>query len=143
MGSKPAYSTEWYSHEALSPSDVTKSFFSEAGPSLQGPGIANSYTCTYRACTLQNAGRARTHLGRAGGCEIKFLMDYLLLRIHLIIEMTSVDRPCAMGGEFLYSRWLNIYLPREDVTFLPRTTFEAIDSFPPPSMGPDGALQGL
>ena len=29
--------------------------------------------------------------------ERKFFVDDLLVRIHLIIEMTLVDRPCAMG----------------------------------------------
>ena len=36
--------------------------------------------------------------------ERKFLSDYLLVRIHLIIEMKSVDRPCTMGVEFLVFR---------------------------------------
>ena len=29
--------------------------------------------------------------------EREFFSDNLLVRIHLIIEMISVDRPCAMG----------------------------------------------
>ena len=29
--------------------------------------------------------------------EREFLIDYLLVRIHLIIEMILGDRPCAMG----------------------------------------------
>ena len=29
--------------------------------------------------------------------EREFSIDNLLIRIHLIIEMTLVDRPCAMG----------------------------------------------
>jgi len=29
--------------------------------------------------------------------EREFFIDDLLVRIHLIIEMISVDRPCAMG----------------------------------------------
>ena len=29
--------------------------------------------------------------------EREFFSDSLLVRIHLIIEMTSVDRPCVMG----------------------------------------------
>jgi len=31
--------------------------------------------------------------------EREFCIDNLLLRIHLIIEMVLVDRPCAMGVE--------------------------------------------
>jgi hypothetical protein len=31
------------------------------------------------------------------GVERQFFMDNLLVQIHLIIEMISVDRPCAMG----------------------------------------------
>ena len=30
--------------------------------------------------------------------EREFFIDSLLVRIHLIIEMILVDRPCAMGG---------------------------------------------
>jgi len=29
--------------------------------------------------------------------EREFFIDNLLVRIHLIIEMSLVDRPCAMG----------------------------------------------
>ena len=32
-----------------------------------------------------------------GGAEREFFIDNLLVRIHLIIEMILVDRPCAMG----------------------------------------------
>ena len=35
------------------------------------------------------------HQGR--GREREFFIDNLLIRIHLIIVMISVDRPCAMG----------------------------------------------
>ena len=36
-------------------------------------------------------------LGPAGEREREFFIDNLLVRIHLIIEMILVDRPCAMG----------------------------------------------
>ena len=29
--------------------------------------------------------------------EKEFFIDILLVRIHLIIEMITIDRPCAMG----------------------------------------------
>ena len=29
--------------------------------------------------------------------ESQFFIEILLVRIHLVIEMTSVERPCAMG----------------------------------------------
>jgi hypothetical protein len=29
--------------------------------------------------------------------ETEFFIDNLLVRIHLIVEMSLVDRPCAMG----------------------------------------------
>ena len=32
--------------------------------------------------------------------EREFIIDNLLVRIHLIIEMILVDRPCAMGVPF-------------------------------------------
>ena len=35
--------------------------------------------------------------GLAEAAEREFLIDNLLVRIHLIIEMILVDRPCAMG----------------------------------------------
>ena len=35
--------------------------------------------------------------------ERDFFIDNLLVRIHLIIEMILVDRPCAMGF------WLNVF----------------------------------
>jgi len=41
--------------------------------------------------------------------EREFFIDNLLVRIHLIIEMILVDRPCAMGVRILFSRYL--YLP--------------------------------
>ena len=34
---------------------------------------------------------------RTRGREREFFIDNLLVRIHLIIEMVLVDRPCAMG----------------------------------------------
>ena len=34
---------------------------------------------------------------RGVGTEREFFIDNLLVRIHLIIVMISVDRPCAMG----------------------------------------------
>jgi len=33
----------------------------------------------------------------ADGRQREFFIDNLLVRIHLIIEMLLVDRPCAMG----------------------------------------------
>ena len=36
-------------------------------------------------------------LGVAQPAERDFFIDNLLVRIHLIIEMILVDRPCAMG----------------------------------------------
>ena len=36
--------------------------------------------------------------------EREFFIDNLLVRIHLIIEMISVDRPCAMGIRNPFSR---------------------------------------
>ena len=38
------------------------------------------------------------------GAEIEFLIDNLLVRVHLIIEMILVDRPCAMGVWIPFSR---------------------------------------
>ena len=35
--------------------------------------------------------------GGGGRVEREFFIDNLLVRIHLIIKMMSVDRPCAMG----------------------------------------------
>ena len=35
--------------------------------------------------------------GRKVQREREFFIDNLLVRIHLIIEMILVDRPCAMG----------------------------------------------
>jgi len=34
---------------------------------------------------------------QAAGEEREFFIDHLLIRIHLIIKMILVDRPCAMG----------------------------------------------
>ena len=42
--------------------------------------------------------------------EREFFIKNLLVRIHLIIEMTSGDRPCAMGVRISFSRQPNIYL---------------------------------
>ena len=33
-----------------------------------------------------------------GSMDREFFIDNLMVRIHLIIEMILVDRPCAMGG---------------------------------------------
>ena len=41
---------------------------------------------------------------RLGGKGTEFFIDNLLVRIHSIIEMNLLDRPCAMGIEFPFSR---------------------------------------
>ena len=33
----------------------------------------------------------------AGWKEREFFIEFLVVRIHLIVEMILVDRPCAMG----------------------------------------------
>jgi len=38
-----------------------------------------------------------TREGTESCTEREFFIDNLLVRIHLIIEMVLVDRPCAMG----------------------------------------------
>ena len=43
--------------------------------------------------------------------KIKLSIDYLLVQIHLIIEMMLVDRPCAMEVGVPFSRQSHTYLP--------------------------------
>ena len=52
-----------------------------------------------------------THPGHARRLERKFFIDNLLVRIHIIIEMILVDRPCAMGVWIPFLRLSNIYIP--------------------------------
>jgi hypothetical protein len=47
---------------------------------------------------------------RAGGREAEFFIDNLLDRIHLIIAMILVDRPCAIGVLNSLSQ-VALYLP--------------------------------
>ena len=53
------------------------------------------------ATQLVNLHMARAtfdHLGHMGSGEDRvFFIDNLLVRIHVIIEMILVDRPCVMG----------------------------------------------
>ena len=50
----------------------------------------------YRATCIHRVGRtARWEGGR--GAFAEFFIDNLMVRIHIIIEMILVDRPCAMG----------------------------------------------
>jgi hypothetical protein len=44
--------------------------------------------------------------------EREFFIDNLLVRIHFIIEIILVDRPCAMGVWISFPRQPYIYLPR-------------------------------
>ena len=56
--------------------------------------------CDSSPCTLRCPSRPDTHTTHArsyASAEIDFVIDNLLVRIHLIIEMIIVDRPCAMG----------------------------------------------
>jgi len=39
----------------------------------------------------------REHQQDDAPCQREFFVDNLLVRIHLIIEIILVDRPCAMG----------------------------------------------
>ena len=62
-----------------------------AGCRVQGAG-----------CRVQGSGfrvQAATHRVPVLGdtLEREFFIDNLMVRIHLIIVMISVDRPCAMG----------------------------------------------
>ena len=42
--------------------------------------------------------------------KTEFVIDNLLVRIHFIIQMILVDRPCAMGVSIPFSRQPYIYL---------------------------------
>jgi len=42
-------------------------------------------------------GPHQVHHVRPHSCKREFFMDSLLVRIHLIIEIILVNRPCAMG----------------------------------------------
>ena len=43
-------------------------------------------------------------LKRVAVSEREFFMDNILVRIHLIIEMILMDRPCAMGVRVTFVR---------------------------------------
>jgi len=49
--------------------------------------------------TINSRYRSKRALEPSVEChrEREFFVDNLLVRIHLIIEIISVDRPCAMG----------------------------------------------
>jgi len=49
---------------------------------------------------VERAGQTRDH----GHLQREFFIDNLLIRIHFIIEMILVDRPCAMGVWIHFSR---------------------------------------
>ena len=87
----------------------------EEGGRRQGPGAPpNPHTLNTKRCTRNQGGFEGGDLRPRGGegCQEalgprqeghplekyrEFCFDNLLVRIHLIIEMTLVDRPCAMG----------------------------------------------
>ena len=59
-------------------------------PDRRGPGRHRPRRCPQ--------GRGRACRGSIPLAKREFFIDNLLVRIHLIIEMISVDQRCTMGG---------------------------------------------
>jgi len=81
------------------PRNLQKAYAS--GPMVALGGVAVSYERGTPVCakSLDSGLRSGVDLVDGGALEreTEFFVDKLLVRIHLIIEMILVDRPCAMG----------------------------------------------
>jgi hypothetical protein len=75
----------------------SQSIGSNVIPRRARPGLAD--VLTHARTVAEMAFDKQSSLIRGGEAqrEREFFIDNLLVRIHLIIVMISVDRPCAMG----------------------------------------------
>ena len=69
------------------------------------------------------------HARSTKSSEREFLIDNLLVRIHYIIKIILVDRPCTMGVLIPFSIEPNIHLPVASCSLLASRS-------PPPSKTP-------
>jgi hypothetical protein len=80
---------------------------------LKGPtggGGLMSEVPLYLAVTIASGAGLPLLPFRDTRSKTEFVIDNLLVRIHFIIQMILVDRPCAMGVSIPFSRQPYIYL---------------------------------